>query len=130
MAHPAAAATTTTCVPTGALSSKVVVGASSSKGATSAKKTAMPIHKSRILAIGAMVVASSKESQESSPHGREARDSTAEITLRSEPHCQSSRASLPGSVPRLEPEALLQVTAPLDIGGASILDVTTAVTIG
>jgi hypothetical protein len=76
------------------------------------------------------VVASSEESQESSPHGRAAWDSTTEITSRSEPHSQSSRASLPDSVPRLELEAPLQITAPLDIGGASVFDVTAAVATG
>jgi hypothetical protein len=124
--HPAVVATTTR-VPAEALSSKVAVGASGSKGTASAKKMAMPVRKRHVPAIGAMAVASSEESQESPPHGRAARNSMAEIMSRSGPHGQSSRASLLGSVPRLEPEALLQVTAPLDIGGASILNVTTAV---
>jgi hypothetical protein len=124
VAHPVAAATTTH-VPTGALSSKVASGASSSKGMASAKKTAMPIHKRRVPAIGAMAAASLEESKESSPHGRAAQDSTAEITSRSEAHGQSSRASLPGSVQWLEPEAPLQVTAPLDVGRTSVLNVTT-----
>jgi hypothetical protein len=59
-----------------------------------------------------------------------ARDLTAEIALRLEPHGQSSRASLPGSMLRLEPKALLQITAPLDTGEVSILDVTTTVATG
>jgi hypothetical protein len=33
------------------------------------KKMVMPVRKCRVLAIGAMVAASSEESQESSPHG-------------------------------------------------------------
>jgi hypothetical protein len=61
MAHPAAAATTTR-VPVRALSSKVAAGASGSKGMASAKKTTMPIRKHRVPAIGAMAVASLKES--------------------------------------------------------------------
>jgi hypothetical protein len=130
VAHPAAVAVTTTRVPAGALSSKVAVGASSSKGVTSVKKMVMPIHKRRIPAIGAMAATSLEEFQESSPHGRAARDSMTEITLRSEPHGQSSQASLPGTVPSLEPEAPLQVTAPLNVGGASVLNVTTAVATG
>jgi hypothetical protein len=129
MARPATT-TTTTRVPVGALSSKVPVGASGSKGTTSVKKTVIPIHKRRIPAIGAMAVASLEESQESSLHSRSAQDSTAEIASRSEPHSQSSWASLPGSVPRLEPEAPLQITAPLDIGTTSILDVITAIAMG
>jgi hypothetical protein len=98
---------TITRVLAGALSSKVAASASGSMGAASAKKTAMPIRKRHIPTIGGMAAASSEESQESSPHGRAARDSTTEITSRSKPCSQSSRASLPGSVPRLEPEALL-----------------------
>jgi hypothetical protein len=124
------AATTTTCVPTGALSSKVAAGAFSSKDVASMKKMVVPIHKCRVLAIGAMAVASSKESRESSPHGRVTRDLTSEIASRLEPRGQSSRASLSGSMPRLEPNALLQVTTPLDIGRASIVNVTTAVATG
>jgi hypothetical protein len=77
-----------------------------------------------------MAAASLEESQESSPHGRVARDSTTKITSRSEPRGQSSQASLPGSMPGLEAEAPLQVTAPLDVGGASFLNVTTAIAIG
>jgi hypothetical protein len=127
--HPVAVATIT-CVPTRALSSKVTVGASGSKGAASAKKMVMPVRKHRVPAIGAMAAASSEESQESLPHGRVAQDSTVEITSRSEPRGQSSRDSLPSSVPRLEPEAPLQVTTPLDVGGASVLNVTIAVDIG
>jgi hypothetical protein len=129
MVHPAAAVTTAH-VPIRALSSKVAAGASGSKGAASAKKAVMSICKHCIAAIGAMAVASSEESQESSPHGRAAWDSMAEIMSRLEPRDQSSWASLPGSVPRLEPEAPLQVTAPLDIGGGSVLDVTTTITTG
>jgi hypothetical protein len=129
LAHLTAAATAT-CVPTRELSSKVVVGASGSKGMTFAKKMAMPIGKCHVPAIGAMAAASSEQSQESLPHGRAAWDSIAKITSRSEPRGQSSRASLASSVPRLEPEALLQVTAPLDIGGASIFYVTTTVATG
>jgi hypothetical protein len=129
VAHPAAVVTTT-CVPTRALSSKVATGASGSKGVVSAKKTVMLVCKHRILAIGAMAAASSDESQESSPHGRAAQDSTAKFLSMSEPHGQSSWASLPNFVPMLEPEAPLQVTAPLDIGGASVLNVTTAVATG
>jgi hypothetical protein len=129
MVHPAAAVTTAR-VPIRALSSKVAAGASGSKGAASAKKAVMSICKHCIAAIGAMAVASSEESQESSPHGRVAWDSMAEIMSRLEPRDQSSWASLPGSVPRLEPEAPLQVTAPLDIGGGSVLDVTTTVATG
>jgi hypothetical protein len=124
------AAVTTTCVPAGALSSKVAVGASGSRGVASAKKTMMSIHKRRVPTIGAMEVASSEESQESSSHDRAAWDSMAEITSWSEPRGQSSRTSLLGSVPGLEPEAPLQVTAPLDVGGASILNVTTALATG
>jgi hypothetical protein len=129
MAHPAAAVTTTR-VPAGTLSSKVAAGASGSKGATSAKKMAMPICKHHIPAIGAMAVASSKESQESSLHSRAARDSMTEIVSRSGPCGQSSRASLPDSVSRLEPKASLQIIAPLHIGGVSILDITTAAVTG
>jgi hypothetical protein len=129
MAH-LEAAETTTRVPNGALSSKVAAEASSSKGTASAKDTRMPIHKRHVPAIGAMVAASLKESQESSPHGRAAWDSTTEITSKSEPHGQSSWASLPDSMPRLELVATLQVIAPLGIGGSSILDVTTAVATG
>jgi hypothetical protein len=128
MAHSAVVATTR--VPVRALSSKVAAGVSGSKGTTSAKKTTMHIHKHCVPTIRAMAATSSEESQESSPHSRAAQDSTVEITLRSEPHDQSSWASLPGSMPRLESEALLQVTAPLDIGEASILDVTNAVATG
>jgi hypothetical protein len=101
---------TTTCVPARALSSKVAADVSGSKGATIAKKMVMPICKCSVLAIGAMAAASSEESQESSSHGQAARDSMAEITLRSEPRSQSSRASLPGSMPRLEPEAPLHLS--------------------
>jgi hypothetical protein len=54
----------------------------------------------------------------------------AEIVLRSEPCGQSSQASLSRSVPRLELEAPLQITAPLNTGGVSILDVTTVVATG
>jgi hypothetical protein len=90
----------------------------------------MHIHKHCVPTIRAMAVASSEESQESSPHSRAAQDSIVEITLRSEPHDQSSWASLPSSMLRLESEALLQVTALLDIGEASILDVNNAVTTG
>jgi hypothetical protein len=54
MAHLAVAATTT-CVPARALSSKVVAGASDSKGVPNVKKMAMPIRKHRVPAIGAMV---------------------------------------------------------------------------
>jgi hypothetical protein len=115
MACPASVATTTR-VPTRALSPKVAAGASSSKDAASVKKTMMPIRKHHVPTIGAMVATSSEEYQESSPHGRATRDSTAEIASRLEPHGQSSRASLSGSVPRLEPEAPLQITSPLDIG--------------
>jgi hypothetical protein len=129
MVHPVAV-TTTSRVPVEALSSKAAGGASGSKGAASAKKMVMPICKCRIPAIGVMAVASSEEYKELSPHGRVAQDSTAEITSRSEPRGQSSWASLPGSVPRLEPEAPLEVTTPFDIGGASVLNVTTAVAIG
>jgi hypothetical protein len=129
MAH-LEAAETTTRVPNGALSSKVAAEASSSKGTASAKDTGMPVHKRHVPAIGAMVAASLKESQESSPHGRAAWDSTTEITSKSEPHGQSSWASLPDSMPRLELVAMLQVIAPLGIGGSSILDVTTAVATG
>jgi hypothetical protein len=50
VAHPTAVATTT-CVPTGALSSKVAVSASGSKGAISAKKTVMPVCKHRVLLL-------------------------------------------------------------------------------
>jgi hypothetical protein len=128
MAH-LEAAETTTRVPNGALSSKVAAEASSSKGTASAKDTGMPVHKRHVPAIGAMVAASLKESQESSPHGRTA-VVTTEITSKSEPHGQSSWASLPGSMPRLELVATLQVIAPLGIGGSSILDVTTAVATG
>jgi hypothetical protein len=77
-----------------------------------------------------MAAASSKESQESSPHGRAAQDSTTKIMSRLEPRGQSSQALLPGSMPRLEPEAPLQVTTPLDVGGASVLNVTTVVATG
>jgi hypothetical protein len=129
MAHSAAVAATTR-VPVRALSSKVAAGVSGSKGTASAKKTMMHIRKHCVPTIRAMSAASSEESQESSPHSRAAQDSTVEITLRSEPHDQSSWASLPGSMPRLEPKALLQVTAPLDIGEASILDVTNAIATG
>jgi hypothetical protein len=125
-----AAAVTTTRVPAGALSSKVAAGASGSKGTASAKKTAMLICKRRVPTIGAMAAASSEKSQELSPHGRVARDSTTKITSMSDPRAQSSQASLPGSMPRLEPEAPLQLTAPLDVGGASILNVTTAIATG
>jgi hypothetical protein len=89
MVHPAAVMITIG-VPTEALSSKVVVGASGSKGTICAKKTAMLLRKCHVPAIGATVAASSEESQESSPHGRAAQDSTAEIASRSEPHGQSS----------------------------------------
>jgi hypothetical protein len=106
MAHPTAAGTTTR-VPVRALSSKVAANASGSKGTVSAKKTVMPIRKHRVPAIGAMAAMSSKESQESSPHGRAAQDSMTKIASRSKPHYQSSRASLPGSMSRLEPEAPL-----------------------
>jgi hypothetical protein len=123
-------AVNTTRVSARALSYKVVASASGAKGMANVKKIMMPIRKRHVPAIGAMAVASSEESQESSPHGRAARDSMAKITSRSKPRGQSSWASLPSSVPRVEPEAPLQVTAPLDIGGASILDVTTAVATG
>jgi hypothetical protein len=125
-----AVAATTTHVPAGALSSKVAAGAPGSKGAASAKKMVVLVHRSHVPAIGAMVVASSEESQESLPHGRVAQDSTTEIMSRSEPCGQSSQASLPSSVPRLEPEAPLEVTAPLDVGGALVLNVTTAIATG
>jgi hypothetical protein len=49
--HPTAAMTTT-CVPTGALSSKVAAGASGSKGTSSVKKMVMPVHKHRVPVIG------------------------------------------------------------------------------
>jgi hypothetical protein len=126
MAHPTAAATTTR-VPVRALSSKVAAGASGSKGMASAKKTMMPIHKHRVPAIGTMAATSSKESQEPSPHSQAGRDSTTKIASRFDPRGQSSWASLPGSMLRLEPEASLQITAPLDTGGVSILDVTTTI---
>jgi hypothetical protein len=129
MAHPVAAATTTR-VPAGALSSNVAAGASGSKGMTSAKKTTMPIFKYHVPAIGAKAAVISKESQKPSPHGRATWDSTAKIASRSGPRGQSSWASLPGSVLRLEPEVPLQITTPLDIGGASILDVTAAIATG
>jgi hypothetical protein len=116
MVHPAAAVTTTH-VPARALSSKVATGASGSKGMTSVKKTAMPAHKHHAPAIGAMVVASMKEPQESSLHGQAAQDSMAEIALRLEPRGQSSWASLPVSAPRLELAASLQVIVPLDTRG-------------
>jgi hypothetical protein len=90
----------------------------------------MPIYKHHVLAIGAMAAASSDESQESSPHDRAAQDSTTEITSRLEPRDQSSWASLPSSVPMIEPEAPLQVTAPLDVGRASVLIVTTVIATG
>jgi hypothetical protein len=115
IAHPVAAVTTTH-VPVRALSSKVAVGASGSRGMASVKKMAMPIHKCHVPATGTMAAASSEESQESSPHDRAAQDSMIEITSRLEPHGQSSRASLLSSQLRLEPEAPLQVTTPLDIG--------------
>jgi hypothetical protein len=82
------AVATTTCVPARAFSSKVAVGASSPKGAASAKKIAMPVHKCRIPAIAAMATTSSEESLELPPHGRVARDSTAEITSRLDPCSQ------------------------------------------
>jgi hypothetical protein len=129
MAHPTTAMTTTR-VRAGALRSKGATGTSGSKGMASAKKTTMPICKHRIPAIGAMAAASSEESQESSPHSRATQDSMIKIESRSEPHGQSSWASLPGSVSRLDPEASLQIIAPLDTGGVSILDVTTAVATG
>jgi hypothetical protein len=68
------AAVNTTRVPAGALSSKVIAGASGSMGVASAKKTVMPICKHRVPATGAMAAASSEESQESSPHGRATQD--------------------------------------------------------
>jgi hypothetical protein len=126
MAHPTVAATTTH-VPARVLSSKVAVGASGSKGVTSAKKTTMPVRKCHIHAIGAMTATSSEESQESSPHNQVAQDSITKIASRLEPRGQSSRTLLPGSVPRLEPEASLQITTPLNTEGVSILDVTTVV---
>jgi hypothetical protein len=89
MAHPVVAETTTHD-PARALSSKVTIGASGSKGAAGAKKTALAIHKRRVPSIEVMAVASSEESQESSPHSRAAQDSMTEITSRSEPHGQSS----------------------------------------
>jgi hypothetical protein len=107
MVHQAVAVTTTR-VPVGALSSKVAASASGSKGVASAKKMVMPIRKHHVPATGVMAVASSEESQESSPHGRAARDSTTKIMLRSEPRGQSSQASLPSSLARLEPEAPLK----------------------
>jgi hypothetical protein len=69
---------------------------------------------------------SSEGSQELSLHNQAAQDSTTKIASMSEPRGQSSWASLPGFVPRLEPEASLQITAPLNTGGVSIIDVTTA----
>jgi hypothetical protein len=115
MVHLVAAANTTR-VPAGALSSKVIAGASGSMGVASAKKMVMPICKYRVPTTGAMAAASSEESQELSPHGRATQDSTTKIMSRSEPRGQSSWASLSGSMPMLEPEAPLQVVAPLDIG--------------
>jgi hypothetical protein len=125
-----AAMVTTTHVPARALSCKVAAGAFGSKSATNAKKTVMPVRKCRIPGIGYMVAASSEEFLESSPHGHAAWDLMAEIASRSEPHGQSFRALLPGFMPRLEPEASLQITAPLDNGRVSILDVTTTIMIG
>jgi hypothetical protein len=109
---------------------EVAADASGSKGATSMKKIAMSVYKRRVPAIGAMLVASSKEFQESSPHDQAAWDSTTEIALGSEHHGQSSRASLPVSALRLEPESSLQITTTFDTGGVEIVDVTTAVTTG
>jgi hypothetical protein len=77
-----------------------------------------------------MAAASSDESQESSPHGEAARDSIAKIMSSLEPRGLSSRALLPSFVPMLEPEAPLQVTTPLDVGRASVLNVTTIVATG
>jgi hypothetical protein len=58
MAHPVAAVITTH-VPVRALSSKVAVGASGSRGMASVKKMAMPIHKCHVPATGTMAAASS-----------------------------------------------------------------------
>jgi hypothetical protein len=69
MSHPAAVATTT-CVPAGALNSKVATSAFASKGAASAMKTPMPIHKHRVPAIGAMAAVSSEEFLELSSHSQ------------------------------------------------------------
>jgi hypothetical protein len=132
MAQPAVTTTIaiTTCVPAGSLGSKGAAGASGSKDMASAKKMAVHVHERYVPAIVEMAGASSKESQESSPHNLTARDSAPEIASRSDPRGQSSRASFPDSVPRLVSEASLQIIVPFGIDGASIPDVTTTITIG
>jgi hypothetical protein len=129
MVHPAAAVTTT-CVPARALSSMVVAGATSSKGWPVQRKWRCPPVNVMFLLLEPWQAVSSEESQESSLHGRATQDSTAKIGSWSAPRGQSSQASLPSFVLRLELEAPLQITAPLDIGGVSILDVTTTVATG
>jgi hypothetical protein len=66
-----------------------------------------------------MVEASLEESQESSPHNQTTRDSARATAPRPEPCGQSSRASVPDSTPSLEPEALLQITMLVGVGGVS-----------
>jgi hypothetical protein len=76
------------------------------------KKNAMPAQKRCVPAIGVIAEASSTESQETSCHGLEARDSLMENVSMPEPHNLSPRASLPDMMPRVEPRASLQNTTP------------------
>jgi hypothetical protein len=57
---------------------RIVVGASGSKSATSAKKVAAPVRKCHISASRMLAEASSDESHESSPYGQMPRDSLPE----------------------------------------------------
>jgi hypothetical protein len=69
--------------------------------------------------IGAMAGACLEESWVSLPHGQTTGGSTRPTALRPEPQGQSLRASLSDLAPRLEPEASLQILAPLGTGGVS-----------
>jgi hypothetical protein len=99
---------------------RAVAGASRSKGAAGAKKVVVPIQKCCIPASRMLAEASSAESHESSPHGQTPRDSLPKAVLRPEPE----------AMPRLGPEASLQITPTTDTGGASISDFVATITAG
>jgi hypothetical protein len=98
----------------GNLGYKATGGTSSLNAAPGVKRLSQPL-KNAVPVIGAMAGISLEESQESSPYSQAVRDSVPEIESRLEPHSQSSLAS----VPRLDPEATLCISAPLGAGGVS-----------
>jgi hypothetical protein len=88
----------------------VNVGASRSKGVASAQKVAAPVRKRDVPALHMLAGACSAESHESSPHNQAPRDSLPETMSRLKPE----------AVLRSGLEALLQITPAAGVCGASI----------